>query len=474
VARSLATLGSAHLVGRALAVVTNVYLARVLGAASFGVVTFALTVLSYPELLVSAGFPRLGPREIVRDPGPAAVRRLVAAVLAIRLVLSALAFAVLVAVVLALPGRGDLERQTMLLYGLYLFIVVVDLGWVAQGAEAMHVVGGAEVVVQAVTLAGTMLLVRGPEHVLRVAAVYLLAQLLGAAVTVRFYVRRYGWPGLGAPAALWKSLIRAALPLTLTRTMSMINLNFDMLMVGLVMSRSATGEYGAAYRFLLAPALALNVYFNAVTPVFDRVHRAGMDRIAGVVDRSLRLTGAAGLGCAVAGTLLAPAAFDLVFGPAYRAAVLPFQILIWSTGLLFLSRNYRTLLVSLGHEDTLFRLTVVSAAVNVGLNLVLIPRHGLAGAAVATVASEAVNLTLGYARVRGLAVSLAFGRHVLRLGAAALLAGAGLAATGGLPLAARTGVLAILYLGGLGALGIVRVDELRALARGRAPALGRS
>ncbi len=458
-----------QVIAKGLAVISNVYLARVLGAEYFGVVTFAMTILTYPELIVNAGFSRLGPREVVRDPKPESVRRLVRAVITIRLALSFVAFAVMALVVVLLPETSDIGKRTIILYGIYFFFVVIDLSWVFLGNEAMHFVSLAEIVMQLVTVIGTLVLIRQPEDLPLVAIIYLSAQLSSIGMLFMLYVRRYGMPGIGTPKAIWQPLAKAALPLAITRSMATVNLNFDSLLVGLVMSSYATGQYGAAYRFIWVPSILIVMYFNAVTPAFDRAHLTGLQSIQALLDRSVRLTGAVGLGIAVAGTILAPEVFNLVFGAEYHDAVLPFQILIWATALLFVNRNFRTLLISFDKQHANLRLTFLSAGTNILLNLVLIPRYGLPGAAFATVAAESINLVLSYLYVHELVGHVPLGRHLPKLGAAGVILASVLFTLLNQPLITQIVVGVVVYAGCVLVLRIVPLEDVLSLVRAWIP-----
>jgi O-antigen/teichoic acid export membrane protein len=94
----------------------------------------------------------------------------------------------------------------------------------------------------------------------------------------------------------------------------------------------------------------------------------------------------------VAGILLAPALIDVLYGEAYRGAVAPLRLLLLSFALLVVSRHYRLVLVASGRQALDLKIMGAAAALNVALNVWLVPRFGLAGAAASNVASEAAIL----------------------------------------------------------------------------------
>jgi O-antigen/teichoic acid export membrane protein len=67
-------------------------------------------------------------------------------------------------------------------------------------------------------------------------------------------------------------------------------------------------------------------------------------------------------------------------------------------------------------------IVVTATLLNVVLNIVLIPRHGIAGAAVATLVAEALNLLLGYAMAVRLGMPFRVRPYTRSMAAAAVMA----------------------------------------------------
>jgi O-antigen/teichoic acid export membrane protein len=109
---------------------------------------------------------------------------------------------------------------------------------------------------------------------------------------------------------------------------------------------------------------------------------------------SLRLSVVVTVPFVVGGIMIAPKLLSALFGEEYMPASTALQLLMVSLFFISLhgpSRNLFLAFDRLGLESSIMAVAVV---VNVGLNLVLIPRYGLNGAALATVAADAVILLL--------------------------------------------------------------------------------
>jgi O-antigen/teichoic acid export membrane protein len=93
---------------------------------------------------------------------------------------------------------------------------------------------------------------------------------------------------------------------------------------------------------------------------------------------------------AVPMALAAPWLVHVAYGGAYAAAGPVLAVHVWSTVFVFLGVARGQFLVNEGHTGFYFLSTTAGLLINVALNLVLIPRHGAWGAAVATLAAQMV------------------------------------------------------------------------------------
>jgi len=96
----------------------------------------------------------------------------------------------------------------------------------------------------------------------------------------------------------------------------------------------------------------------------------------------------------VGGIVLGPRIIDFIYDPSYFPSILAFQILILMAGTSFLCSPFGQILVVANQQKKLLWITLSGAIVNVILNLILIPRYSLYGAAAATVATSVLILFL--------------------------------------------------------------------------------
>ena len=110
---------------------------------------------------------------------------------------------------------------------------------------------------------------------------------------------------------------------------------------------------------------------------------------------------------AVAISLLAYPVVTVLYGPAWVGSVVPLVILSAAAVAFAVEGPIRVMMIRMAPPSTIAYAAGVGTAVNVALNLVLIPRLGISGAALASVASYWLYLWLllrAFRRLTGLAI----------------------------------------------------------------------
>ena len=200
-----------------------------------------------------------------------------------------------------------------------------------------------------------------------------------------------------------RPLLSQAAPLVAHAILGLVIFNSDLIFLRALKDARTAGMYAAAYT-LVSFLLNLGVtYGNSLLPVFTRLgaDTAGQRRLFD--DATVQVLAVA-LPLAVGGGLLAGGLMGTVFGGAYLASVPALQILIFSVIAAYVRTVVQMALIARNEQAFVLRTTAWSAAANLALNVVLIPRFGMAGAASATLATEVLRtvIALVYASRLGL------------------------------------------------------------------------
>jgi PST family polysaccharide transporter len=363
--------------------------ARYLGPAQFGALSYALAIVTIGLLLAEGGLEAVVKREILREPGREA--SLLAEAGLLRLLIGGLLYAGLM-VALAYGWGPPQERSLLAVLGLMLFqpvLFVPDLWFQARLESRVSVTSQTAALVAGA--AARLALVAGRAPLLAFAWVG-VAEVALAGSLLWWRARRRGL-GLAVAVGLAANVRRLwgdAWPLLASGLAVAVYMRIDAVMLRQIAGEAAVGQYAAAVKFtevwlFLPGALAVSAL-----PELIRSRAAGRDGYARRLAQYCDVSALMAYALALPTALLAPWLIRVAYGPAYAAAAPVLVVHAWV--LVFAALGVVRGQYCVNEGLTRFHLvaTVLGAILNVALNYWLIPSYGPQGAAIATLASQAL------------------------------------------------------------------------------------
>ncbi|MEM0984857.1 MAG: oligosaccharide flippase family protein [Pseudomonadota bacterium] len=386
--------------------VASVVLARVMGPETYGVYAFVFSLISLLGLPVKMGLPTLILRETARADQAAdgALMRGIWRWSDRAMVLMAAAVLGLSGAYVWLVAGLDSPRMIALLCALPL-VPLIGLaearGAAIRGLRRVALGSAPDKILRPLLLAGAVAAVGWVWVVpLTAADVYLLhcgvavvTVIVASVIVTRI---RPAHPGAESPRAMPRAWIAAILPLSALAGLQVVNHNTDILMLGSLAIDAEVGLYRVALSGASIALFGLTTINLVMQPYFARACGAGnhrqLQRLATVGAR-LSLMGALpflALFWFGGGWLL-----NMIYGEAYTGAFWALILLCFGQVVSAFFGSAGNLLTMSGREWIAAGGLLLSTLVNVGLNWLLIPRHGIEGAAIATGISIAVwNIAL--------------------------------------------------------------------------------
>jgi O-antigen/teichoic acid export membrane protein len=142
------------------------------------------------------------------------------------------------------------------------------------------------------------------------------------------------------------------------------------------------------------------LYFYNMLPSIARTSQKPIIALQKLMGVSIQITAWAGLLIGIYGVAYAEVGITFIFGAQFQEAGRVFQVLVWLIPLALMSGHFRYTLIGYNRQKLEFYSALVGAAVTVILNLILVPRLGMMGAAWALVLSEVVIWMVAYYFVR--------------------------------------------------------------------------
>jgi O-antigen/teichoic acid export membrane protein len=350
-------------------------------------------------LTVDLGFGILGSRTIARgeEPTESIVTRVVGAQLNLALGICPLLFAV----TWMLPMDPVLSG---LLRGLGVSLLGVPflLNWVFQGRNEMvwHAVPLA--LRQALFLAGTIALVRGPDDLWLLPAAEIGAVAGAGVLFVALYRRlghrlrvdlRAGWDG---------PLFESSLPIGVSALIWAARMYVPVLVVLAVLGPDPAGLFESGHRLIMTLLALLNVYFTNVFPAMSATSHTSVRAFDSLSRRTLwtSVVGMAALG--IVTIVLAPQLLRLVFGTRYVTAdsVTALGVLACLAPVQAWRRTGRLSLIVLERQRTDLWCSILGLGLLLALLWPMARVGGIVGAAWAMVMSELAGAVLTWTAVR--------------------------------------------------------------------------
>jgi O-antigen/teichoic acid export membrane protein len=369
----------------ALGLASSVVVARTLGPEGRGLLALVLVLPALAKTVGLLGFEQAN--AVYAGLEPHGRRPLVwqSAVVAV-VIGGGLALAGMVYLAAGLPGSGPLVRAPLWLYLLALSLVpcwLLTEYWsaVLRGMNRIVLLNGATIALTTAGLALTVVVVAWLGF--GVAGAAAAEWLLGAGSVVFMALLLRGAGVWGRPVfdrALWRRSVRFAVPAHAGTVAAYLNYRVDELVIAALLPPAELGCYvlavGIVERLWILPGAVSTALLPHLTNSRERD-----PRLAATVARHVILW--TGAGCLLL-FALADVLVQALYSTAFAAAVAPLRWLL--PGVFTLSIGKVLVADLLAREKPGYTVwaSVVAAVVNLAGNLVLVPRLGISGAAIAS------------------------------------------------------------------------------------------
>lgn len=373
---------SARAVGGAVA---TVLVARTLGPHDFGRFQFTLALTLLLSFVVMLGLPKLLVRELARDPD-GAVARIDSA-----LFISLVAGAAVGGPLLGVGWLAGADMSLLLMAGLTMIAdsmarIVMALFWAVERMRYEAVAVGIQ---ESAFVAFTLLALAGGGGVESVMLAYLTSRAVGfvaawiiaaTKLSCRARPRRH--------AGVVPTMLRSTVPFAIDDGLSLAYVRIDAVLLGVFKGPTAVGLYQSATNLVLYLNVLPRMLNMSMYPQMSRAWPDNPSALRHLRDASLRLLGAVAIPITVGSFLLAPEIFGTLYGPKFESAVPFYQLLVLVIPLRILGNTLGTAITSVNRQAQRAFIVGVAAAINLGLNLILIPMWSIDGAVAATLVTE--------------------------------------------------------------------------------------
>jgi O-antigen/teichoic acid export membrane protein len=166
----------------------------------------------------------------------------------------------------------------------------------------------------------------------------------------------------------------------------------DTFMIGLLLGQAAVSSYEIGWQTTRVLIIATTAISTTIFPKIPRWASEGnYGEIERIIPGALLFTLIFPIPGLVGLIVLGPEVLSLVYTPAYLDAALPMAILAGYMVVESIQRVSSPILTGIERADVPFRSRLLGVGLAIVLNILLIPRYGLVGAAVATVTAKLLD-----------------------------------------------------------------------------------
>lgn len=387
--------------GILLPLITFPYVSRVLLPEGLGKITFGTSLIFYFSMFAQLGIPTYGIRICakVRDDREK-LTKTVHELLGINIAMALLSYAVLAAALTAVPRLQE-EKLLYIILSATILLNAIGMEWLYKGLEQYTYITFRSLVFKVIALAATFLLIHSREDYVLYGGISIFA---ASASNVLNFIHARKYIDFRRPKGCeWKRHVKPVIVFFAMSCAVTIYTNLDAVMLGFMTSNVDVGYYSAAVKvknILVSIVTALGAVLLPRAAYY--VEHGLMAEFRNISQKAIRFVLIAASGVFVYFMLYAKESILFLSGNAFEPSVIPMQIIMPTVLFIGITNIFGIqMLIPLGKEKVVLKSEIAGAIVDLVLNALLIPWYQAAGAAVGTLAAEAVVLAVQYRELSG-------------------------------------------------------------------------
>lgn len=377
-------LSVAQIIGRLFRAVILIYAARALGAAEYGIFSYALGLATFFTIFADIGINSIMTREAAKYPDKRSQYFSSGFWIKLTLVLGTAAVIIFVA-----PLFSKIEAAKALMPLIALLVIFDGLRDFAsaffRAEEKMEREALVSLITNVgITLAGFAMLYYW-QTAKALAWSYVASAGLGTLAAIFILKQEFIRVTSNFRKELVKPMLRSSIPIAIIGILGVFTLNIDVIMLGWWRTPEEVGFYSAAQRIVVLLYMLPGILANTLFPQISKaVGEENKEKASRILEHGLGAAFLMSLPLAVGGYAVAGPLINLVFGSEYSPAVSAFKALILTVIAIFPSTLLPSYLLAHNAQGKVAFGVGLGSALDIALNAMLIPTFGILGAATST------------------------------------------------------------------------------------------
>ena len=395
IARNGFWLAISEVINGLLMFVVTIFLARYLGAESYGKLMFALSFVTLFIIPIDLGLSTLVTRELSGEREK--TKKYLDNLILFRVITGIAAF-LLILIIVQFLGKENEVRYIIYLLGLWTVFQTSTQFFQAifRAHEKMFYEAVTRISHALILTILSLCFVWYKFELLYFGWAYCFAALITLIIAVIFVWKNFSHFSIKIDIKFLKETFIKSWPFALSLLFVSIYYYMDSVMLGILKDEKEVGLYSAAFKLIVFITIMGSVMSRSVYPIISKLFKSSIKELKIFLENYSKFIFIIAIPIAFGGIILSSKIIRFVYGDNFDESVLAFQILVIFAATIYISTIYAHSLQICNKQKTHLLGMGLGALINVALNLFLIPYYGLIGAAISTVATEIFILIFMY------------------------------------------------------------------------------
>jgi len=379
-------------ISKILKLILIIYVARIFGATEYGKFTFALSFVSLFVVFFDLGLSNIVTREFSREQER---EKELFSILSLKVILSLGTIILIFLISFFITPDPTIRKVIWILavfsaMGNFSEIIYAFL----RARQKMEYEAWSIILEALIVMSVGFFIILTIPSIINLSYSYLLSSLVSLVFISTFLHFKIFRLKISWEKEIWKKFLLISWPLALSSLFGAIYAYIDSVMMGYWKQITETGWYNAADRIITVTTIPLGIISMSFYPVLSKFFKKSEKDFQKVWNYNLELMIILAFPLIIGGFVFASRIINFIYGQGFTPSILAFQILIFMAGILFISNPFGQIFIISNQQKKYFFITVFGALINIILNLILIPKFSLYGAAVSTVITNFLVLLL--------------------------------------------------------------------------------
>lgn len=394
VAKNIFWLSASQLGSRLIRGLIIIYAARILGAAEYGIFSYALGLAGFFTVFSDIGVGQIMTREAAKNP----VARSYYFATAFWIKSGLLIFAALLIIFVA-PYFSKIKGVEIIIPFVALLVTFDGLREFAlsffRALEKMEWEAFITIITNLIITASGFLVLYFSSTSRILIMTYTASVGLGAILAIIIIRQEFSRVLSHLKPELIKPLIKSSVPIAFSSALGAFMLNTDFVMLGWWQNAQAIGYYSAGQKIVQLLYTLPAIIASAIFPTLARLIGAkDNEKIRALMEKSLSLAFLISIPMFIGGVILATPIIKLIYGQAYIPAIGAFQALLVTVLIVFPGVLMGNAAIAYDKQKQITKYLFLAVISNIVFNAILIPVYGIVGSAYSTIIALTLDVGL--------------------------------------------------------------------------------